>query len=99
MSAPAEARRAFLGLTILLSATLSHTGRAVATISSVALNPSTIAGGSGGTSTVTVTLSEPAPAGGTVLSISSSNTALAASVPSITVPAGATTATFTVAPN
>jgi hypothetical protein len=46
-----------------------------------------------------VTLSEPAPAGGSIVTISSSNTDLAASVPSITVPPGATTATFTIVTN
>ncbi len=63
------------------------------------LNPATIAGGSGGTSTGTVTLSEPAPPGGTPITLASSNPELAASVLKIIVPEGAATATFTVATN
>ena len=66
---------------------------------SLALSPSTIAGGSGAASTGTVTLNAPAPAGGVVVTLGSSNVELAATVPSITVPAGATQATFTVATN
>jgi hypothetical protein len=68
-------------------------------IVSLTLNPTSITGGSGGTSTATITLNAPAPAGGVVVTLTSSNTELAASVPSITVPAGATTATFTVGTN
>jgi len=63
-------------------------------LSSLALNPSSVAGGN--SSTGTATLSGPAPAAGAQVTLSSSNTA-AASVPStVTVPAGATSATFTV---
>ncbi|HKV24753.1 MAG TPA: hypothetical protein VJN93_09200 [Candidatus Acidoferrum sp.] len=66
-------------------------------ITSVTLNPSSVVGGLQ-TSTGTVTLSRPAPAGGVVVSLSSSNPA-AAQVPSsgsVTVPAGAKSASFTV---
>src|SRR5467141_1448548 len=66
------------------------------TLSSVALNPMSVTGGS--PSTGTVTLSGPAPSGGAVVSLSSDNKAVAA-VPasgSVTVAAGATTATFPV---
>src|SRR6185295_18903008 len=49
--------------------------------------------------TCTVTLSAPAPAGGTVVTLASSLLELAASVPTITVPAGQSTGTFTVAAN
>ena len=66
---------------------------------SLTLSPSTIAGGSGGSSTATVTLNGPAPAGGAVVTLASSNIELAATLPSVTVPAGATSATFTVATN
>src|SRR5712692_6688575 len=69
------------------------------TVTSLTLGPSSIAGGSGDSSTGTVTLSTAAPASGTVVALSSSNTDLAASAPSVTVPAGATSATFTVATN
>jgi len=64
-----------------------------ATLSAVALNPSSVKGGS--PSTGTVTLSGPAPSGGAVVYLASS--ASAATVPaSVTVAAGATSATFTV---
>src|SRR5712692_9708027 len=63
-------------------------------LSSVALNPTSVTGGS--SSTGTVTLSGAAPAGGAAVTLSSSNT-VAATVPaSVTVAAGATSATFTV---
>jgi hypothetical protein len=61
--------RLLVGLTLLLSGALGQTVSAVAMITSVTLNPSTVAGGSGGTSTATVMLSEPAPAGGSVLTM------------------------------
>jgi hypothetical protein len=64
------------------------------TVSSLTLNPTSVIGGLG-SSTGTVTLSGPAPAGGAQVLLSSNNSA--ASVPaSVTVPAGATSATFTV---
>jgi hypothetical protein len=68
-------------------------------IVSLALNPSTIAGGSGATSTATITLNAPAPAGGVVVALTSSNIELAASVPSVTVPAGQTSASVTIGTN
>ena len=63
-------------------------------LSSLALNPTSVAGGN--SSTGTVTLSGPAPAGGAQVTLSSSNTAAATVPSSVTVPAGATNATFTV---
>src|SRR5437016_790357 len=63
-------------------------------LSSLALNPTSVAGGN--SSTGTVTLSGPAPAGGAQVTLSSSNTAAATVPSSVTVPAGATSATFTV---
>lgn len=64
------------------------------TLSSLTLNPTSVVGGLQ-SSTGTVTLSAPAPAGGATVALVSSNGA--ASVPSsVTVPAGATSATFTV---
>ena len=64
------------------------------TVSSLELNPTSVVGGTQ-SSTGTVTLSGPAPAGGAQVLLSSSNAA--ARVPtSVTVPAGATSATFTV---
>ena len=68
-------------------------------VASLTLNPTTINGGSGGISIGTVTLNAPAPAGGVIVTLTSTNVGLAASMPSITVPAGATTATFTVGTN
>src|SRR5262249_23526095 len=60
----------------------------------VGLSPSTVLGGT--TSTGTVYLNNAAPAGGTVIALSSSNTALATVPASVTVAAGATSTTFTV---
>jgi hypothetical protein len=68
-------------------------------IASLTLSPSTIAGGSGDASTGTVTLSAPAPAGGAIVTLTSSNIELAATLPSITVPAGQTSATFGIGTN
>jgi hypothetical protein len=62
-------------------------------LSSLSLNPTSVTGGN--SSTGTVTLSGPAPAGGAQVALASNNGA--ASVPSsVTVPAGTTSATFTV---
>jgi hypothetical protein len=70
------------------------TAAAAPMVSAVALAPSTVAGG--GTAAGTVTLTAPAPAGGTFVGISSNNTVVATVSGSITIPAGATTGTFTV---
>ena len=64
-----------------------------ATLSSVSVNPASVVGG--GTSTGTVTLNGPAPAGGALVTLSSSNPSAAQVPASVTVPANATTATFT----
>ena len=62
-------------------------------VTSVVLSPTTVVGGI--SSTGTVTLTSPAPAGGALVSLSSNN--VAAQVPAtVTVVANATTATFTV---
>ncbi len=63
-------------------------------LTSVSLNPAIVVGGS--SSTGTVTLSTPAPAGGAVVSLSSGNTAVATVPASVTVPASAISATFTI---
>ena len=64
------------------------------TLTSLTLNPTSVIG-SLQSSTGTVTLSAPAPAGGATVALASSNGA--ASVPlTVTVPVGATSATFTV---
>jgi hypothetical protein len=69
------------------------TVRAV-TPSSLALSPTNPIGGV--TSAATVTLSGAAPSGGAVVTLTSSNTAIATVPASLTISAGATTATFTV---
>src|SRR6266478_167844 len=64
------------------------------TLSSLTLNPTSVNGGS--PSTGSVTLSGPAPSGGALVSLSSSNTAVATVLANVTIPAGATSLTFTV---
>jgi len=76
------------------TATLTVMPPPLPTVSSLTMNPTSVTGGVQ-SSTGTVTLSAPAPAGGAQVALSSSNGA--ASVPaSVTVPAGATSAIFTV---
>ncbi len=82
------------GATRSASLTLNPAPPPPPTLSSLTLNPTSVVGGLQ-SSTGTVTLSAPAPAGGAAVRLSSSNGA--ASVPSsVFVPAGATRATFTV---
>ena len=64
-------------------------------LSTLAVAPSTVVGGVNATGTVT--LSIPAPSGGTVVNLSSANAAAATVPTSVTVPAGASSATFTIA--
>ena len=64
------------------------------TVAGVALNPTSVIGGS--SSTGTVTLTGPAPTSGAVVTLSSSNATYAAVPVSVTVAGGATSATFTV---
>ena len=64
------------------------------TLTSLALNPTSVNGGS--PSTGNVTLSGPAPNGGALVSLSSSNTAVATVLANVTIPAGATSLTFSV---
>ncbi len=74
--------------------TIKYTVPSGPALSALALTPATFAGGCQ-TSTGKVTLTGPAPAGGTVVAITDTNPA--ASMPaSVTVPAGATTAKFTI---
>ncbi len=68
--------------------------RPFASLSTVALNPTTVTGGSA--SQGTVTLNSAAPSGGFAVTLSSSNTAAATTPASVTVAAGATSATFTI---
>lgn len=65
-----------------------------ASVASVSLNPNSVTGGT--SSTGTVTLTGAAPAGGAIVSLSSSNTSAATVPSSVTVAQGSTTANFTV---
>ncbi len=75
------------------TATLMVTPPALAMIT---LSPASIGGGVSTTAN-TVTLNGPAPAGGASVALSSSNAAVASPPASVTVAAGATTASFTIA--
>jgi hypothetical protein len=63
-------------------------------LAGIALNPASVAGGN--TSQGTASLTSAAPSGGAVVTLSSSNTSAATVPASVTVPAGAFSATFTV---
>ncbi|MGO9008551.1 MAG: beta strand repeat-containing protein, partial [Bryobacteraceae bacterium] len=76
-------------LSNIATVTITVTSSAVSLVN---LNPVTVTGGS--SSTGTVTLSSPAPSGGAVVALTSSNTAAAQVPASVTVAAGATSATF-----
>src|SRR5205814_1397889 len=73
---------------------LSPTSSPSVTRSTLSLNPTTVTGGD--SSTGTVTLSGPAPSGGAQVALSSNDTSVATVPSSVTVAAGATSATFTV---
>lgn len=64
------------------------------TLTSLSLSPPSVIGGS--SSTGSVALSAPAPNGGVLVSLSSNNTAVATVPANVTVPAGHTSAAFTV---
>ena len=66
---------------------------AAAALSLLSLNPASVVGGL--SSTGTVTLTKPAPAGGATVTLSSANVSLARVPASVLVPAGANTANFT----
>ena len=68
-----------------------------ATLSSLTLNPASMAGGSAGVGTVF--LDKAAPAGGAAVALSSSNPSVVTVPASVTVPAGATSANFSVSTN
>ena len=63
-------------------------------ISSLSLTPTSVLGG--GSSSGTVTLGSPAPTGGAVVALSTSNANVASLPPSVTVPAGQSSATFSI---
>lgn len=63
-------------------------------LNTLSLNPTSVVGGNSATGTVTLTAA--APSGGFVVNLSSSNPSVASVPSSVTVPAGATSANFTV---
>jgi thermitase len=65
-----------------------------ARLQSLTISPTEVRAGQ--TATGTVTLDRPAPAGGAVIQLSSSNSTRASVPSSVTIPAGATSATFTI---
>jgi hypothetical protein len=65
-----------------------------ATLSALTLSPTSVVGGS--SSQGTITLTSAAPSGGAIVALSSSNTAVASVPASVTIPSGATSATFTI---
>jgi hypothetical protein len=78
-----------------LTQTAALTVLASPTPASVTFSPNPVTGGQ--STTATVTLSGPAPSGGSVVSLTSSAPANAPVPASLTVPAGATSGTFTIA--
>jgi hypothetical protein len=81
----------------ILEFELSSSAPAPVALSSLSVNPTSVTGGN--SSTGTVTLSGAAPSGGAIVTLSSSNTTAARVPSSVTVVAGATSATFTVSTN
>ena len=81
------------GVTQTASLTVTPQPPSGPTLTSLTLNPSTLVGPT--PSIGTVTLSGPAPNGGVLVSLSSSKPGVAAVPPSVTIPAGATNASFT----
>jgi hypothetical protein len=68
---------------------------AAASLSAISVNPSSVVGGNA--SQGTVTLSSAAPSGGAIVTLSSSNPSIASMPASVTVPSGATSASFSIA--
>jgi len=83
------------GVTRSASLTVTPAAPPAPTLSSLSLNPTNVVGGVQ-SSTGAVTLSGPAPTGGAIVALSSNNTTAARVPSSVTVAAGATSATFTV---
>jgi hypothetical protein len=82
------------GVTQSATLTVTPVAPPPATLSAIVLSPSTVVGGN--SSQGTATLASAAPSGGAVVTLTSSNTARATVPASVTVAAGATSATFTV---
>ncbi len=76
------------------NATLNVLGPLAVALNGLSLNPASVVGGSA--STGTVTLTAPALSGGYTITLSSSNFSVASVSASLTVPAGASSASFTV---
>ena len=76
------------------SATFTVNPQPTAALSALSLNPTNVRGGN--SSVGTVTLTAPAPSGGLVVALSSSNSSKAAVPSAVTVLAGSTTATFNI---
>ena len=81
---------------VTASASLTIQTPALPTISSTSLSASTVIGGSTTSITGTVNISSAAPAGGLVVTLTSSSTTRATVPTSVTIAAGATSATFAV---
>jgi hypothetical protein len=94
-STTATISASFNGATRSASLTVTPAPPPPPTLSSLTLNPTSVVGGAQ-SSTGTVTLSGPAPANGAQVTLSSSDTTAARVPSSVTVAAGATSATFTV---
>jgi len=84
----------YAGATRSASLTVTPAPPPPPTLSSLTLSPTSVTGGN--SSTGTVTLSGPAPTGGAQVALSSSDTTVARVLSSVTVAAGATSASFTV---
>jgi hypothetical protein len=85
----------YSGATRSASLTVTPAPPPTPTLSSLTLNPPSVVGGTQ-SSTGTVTLTGAAPSGGAVVTLSSNNTTAARTPSSVTIAAGATSATFTV---
>jgi hypothetical protein len=84
---------------VLLALLSAQRNVATAAVVSVTLNPATIAGGTGRSSIGTVVIAQPAPAGGQIIDLTSSNTDLAAATQRVRIAEGTTSTTFTVGTN
>ena len=89
----------FVQAVVALSLCLFFSTAQAQSVTGLTCSPSTIGGGTGSPATCTVTLGSAAPTGGTTVTLTSSLTELAASVPTITIPAGQTVVNFSVGTN
>jgi subtilase family protein len=92
-STPVTISASSAGLTQTVSLTVTPQPPSGPTLTSLTLNPTNVVGGS--PSSGTVTLSAPAPSGGALVSLSSSNAGVVTVPSNVTIPAGATSAIFT----